>query len=229
MDEQRRVTVVIADDDELVRLGLRTLLQDEPGVAVIGEAATVAQAIALSARLIPRVVFLETKLPDGSGIHACREIVACVPEVHVIMITDRVDEAAVVAAVRAGAAGYLSKRSGAADIVRAIRVVAAGGSLLDGPTTRSLLEHIRRGGLESAKESALTRLERQVLALIAEGKTNKEIASALGVSEKTVKAHLSHAFGKLNVTRRAHAAVLFARDAAIGGDTAAPNGGVAAA
>lgn len=228
MDDQRRVTVLIADDDELVRMGFRAMLHDEPGVAVIGEAATAVQAIALAARLAPRVVFLETALPDGSGIQACREIVARVPEVHVIMITDRVDETAVVAAVRAGAVGYLSKRSGTADILRAIRVVAAGGSLLDGPTTRSLLEHIRRGGLEAARESALTRLERDVLALITEGKTNREIAAALGVSEKTVKAHLSHAFGKLNVTRRAHAAVLFTRDAGFGGDAAAPNGGLAA-
>lgn len=217
MNTDSKLTVLLVDDHELARLGLRTLLASQTGVTIVGEAATAADAVAQAARLQPAVVIIESVLPDGSGIDACREIRAQTPDTRVIVLTDQVDDETVLAAVRAGAAGYLSKRVRAQDLARAIRGVVSGETRLDPTSMNRLLERIRRDATTPAVRDilTLTTQERRVLALVAQGKTNKEIGAALGLSEKTVKNYLSRAFEKLNVSRRAQAAVLFAREGAL--------------
>jgi DNA-binding NarL/FixJ family response regulator len=224
MNGKSRFTAVLADDHELARLGLRAVLAAGTGVEVVGEAGTVAQAIAEAERTRPGVLVTELALPDGSGLDACREIRTRAPETRVVVLTEQVGDEAVLAAVRAGVAGYLSKRVPAQDLARAIHAVACGETRLDAASMAGLMDRIRRGATGAAVRDilALTAQERRVLALVAQGKTNKEIGSSLGLSEKTVKNYLSRAFEKLNVTRRAHAAVLFVRDAALHGAARRP-------
>lgn len=207
-----RVRLLIVDDHEVVRLGLRALLGSRPEFEIVGEATTVAQAIAAAGRAHPDVVIMDVRLPDGTGVEACREIKAARPQTQVVMLTSYADEEAVEASVVAGAAGYVLKGSAASDLIHAIRVAAAGGSVLDPAVTATLLDRFRR--LASGDESApdpLTPQERRVLALIAEGRTNREIGETLHISEKTVKNYVTTLLAKLQLRRRTEAAAYAAR------------------
>ncbi len=209
----RKITVLLVDDHEVVRVGLRSLLSRERGIEVVGEAGTAAEAVAQAARLRPDVIVMDVRLPDRSGVEACREIRSADPAVQIIMLTSYADEEAVLNSIMAGAAGYLLKQIRGQELVRAIESVAAGQSLLDPAVTQKVLEKVKRlaSGGPPDEMTQLSAQERKVLALVAEGKTNKEIAAALGLSDKTVKNYLSHVFEKLNLTRRAEAAAFFAR------------------
>lgn len=210
---RRKIPVLLVDDHEVVRVGLRSLLTRERGIEVVGEAANAAEAVALAARFRPDVVVMDVRLPDRSGVEACREIRSEAPEVKVIMLTSYADDEAVIASIIAGASGYLLKQIRGQDLVRAIETVASGQSLLDPAVTQKVLDRMKRlaSGHQLDEITELSAQERKVLALVAEGKTNKEIAVALGLSDKTVKNYLSHVFEKLNLSRRAEAAAFFAR------------------
>lgn len=209
----KRIAVLLVDDHEVVRVGLRALLATESGIEVVAEAGSAAEAVAKATRLQPDVVVMDIRLPDGSGVEACREIRAKAPEVQVIMLTSYADDEAVFASIMAGASGYLLKQIRGQELVRSIEAVAAGRSLLDPAVTENVLEMMKRlaSGHQVGESAQLSLQERKVLALVAEGKTNKEIAAALGLSDKTVKNYLSHVFQKLNLSRRAEAAAYFAR------------------
>lgn len=209
----KQIAVLLVDDHEVVRLGLRSLLSRGPEIEVVGEARTGAEAVALAARLRPDVVVMDIRLPDRSGVEACREIRSADPNVQIIMLTSHADEEAVFNSIIAGASGYLLKQMRGEELVRAIKTVATGQSLLDPAVTQKVLEKMKRmaTGRQPDELAQLSAQEQKVLALIAEGKTNKEVARALGLSDKTVKNYLSHVFEKLNVSRRAEAAAFFAR------------------
>jgi two-component system, NarL family, response regulator DevR len=197
------IRLLLVDDHEVVRAGLCALLGDVEGLRIAGEAGTVAQAIDQAARLRPDVVLMDLRLPDGSGLDACREILSNAPRTRILFLTSHSDEQAVVSTVLAGAAGYVLKDIGHQALVDAIRDAAAGRPILDARVTQPVISR-----LHSAE--ALSAQERRVLALVVEGKTNKEIGAAMGLSEKTVKNYLSNAFQKLGVSRRSQAAALFA-------------------
>ncbi len=207
------VRILIVDDHEVVRAGLRMLLGHRPNIAIVGEASTAAAAVAEAGRTAPDVVIMDVRLPDGSGVEACREIRSTRPATRVLILTSFADEEAVDASVMAGASGYLLKQTGGAELLHAIDVVAAGGSLLDPTVTGQLLARFRRlaGSGEGDPVASLTEQERRVLALVGEGKTNREIAAALNLSEKTVKNYVSTLLGKLHVQRRAAAAAVAAK------------------
>ncbi len=209
----KRIRVLLVDDHEVVRVGLCSLLARERGIEMVGEAGSAAEAVAQSARLRPDVVVMDVRLPDRSGVEACREIRALSPKIQVIMLTSYADDEAVLASIMAGAAGYLLKQIKGKELVRAIETVAAGQSLLDPAVTQKVLDQMKRlaSGQPPDEMTALSARERKVLALVAEGKTNKEIANALDLSDKTVKNYLSNIFSKLNLSRRAEAAAFFAR------------------
>jgi DNA-binding NarL/FixJ family response regulator len=208
-----QISVLVVDDHEVVREGLRTLLDRTPTLAVVGDAATAADAVALARRHRPDVVLLDLRLPDGSGVEVCREIRAEAPETRVLMLTSFADDEAVFASIVAGAAGYLLKQVRGHELVRAIEAVAAGQSLLDPTVTPSVLAKMKALTAGGPRDgwTALSTQEARVLELVAAGKTNKEIAAALGLSDKTVKNYLSRVFEKLHLTRRAEAAALFTR------------------
>ena len=208
-----KIRLLLVDDSEVVRAGLRALLGTEPTIEVVGDAANVAQGVAASEKLKPNVVLLDIRLPDGSGIDACRQIIKVSPETRVLMLTSVLDDAVVDDAIRAGAHGYLLKEIDGRGLVNAIRDVAAGKSTLDPAITARVMQLVKGGG-SSARDAldTLSPQERRVLALIAEGCTNKEVAARLGLSEKTVKNYLSTVFEKLHVSRRAEAAVIYAQE-----------------
>ena len=208
----RRVRLLIVDDHEIVRLGLRTLLGGRPEFEIIGEATTVAEAEAAASNTRPDVVIMDVRLPDGSGVEACREIKAAYPQTQVVMLTSYPDEDAVEASVVAGASGYLLKQTRGQDLIHAIQTAASGGSLLDAAVTAPLLKRFRR--LASGDEHTadpLTPQERRVLALIADGQTNREIGTSLHISEKTVKNYVTSLLAKLQLRRRTEAAAFAAR------------------
>ncbi len=209
----RPIRVLLVDDHEIVRLGLRTLLSLRQGLEVVGEAGSVAEAIAEAGRLAPDVVLLDVRLPDGSGVEACREILARTPATRVLFLTSYADQEAVVATIFAGAAGYVLKEIASESLLRAIRAVAAGQSILDPAVTQPVLARMQALAQQGpqSNEQGLSPQESRVLALVAEGKTNKEIAAALDLSEKTVKNYLGHIFQKLKVTRRSQAAAIYSR------------------
>jgi DNA-binding NarL/FixJ family response regulator len=198
------IRLLLVDDHEVVRAGLRALLRKSGDLEIVGEVATTADAIAAAARLVPDVVLMDLRLPDGSGIDACREILSEVAGVRVLILTSYPDEQAVLSTIMAGASGYLLKDIGHEALVRAIRDAAAGRPILDSAIARRVAQRMQKVGELSAQEQ-------RILALVVEGKTNKEIGAALGLSDKTVKNYLSNAFQKLNVTRRSQAAALFVR------------------
>lgn len=208
------VRLALADDSELVRLGLRTLLEDAPGIVLVGEAGTAAAALELCARERPDVLLLDIRLPDGTGLEVCRQLRQRLPATRVLFLTSAGDGQTVDTAIRAGAHGYLLKEVDGRGLVDAIRVVAAGRSILDPQVTARVLARARREPSSTPAVTGLAALsgqERRVLALVSQGRTNKEAAAELNLSEKTVKNYLSSAFGKLQVSRRAEAAALFAR------------------
>jgi len=198
------IRLLLVDDHEVVRAGLRALLRKSGDLEIVGEVATMADAIAAAARLVPDVVLMDLRLPDGSGIDACREILSEVAGVRVLILTSYPGEQAVLSTIMAGASGYLLKDIGHEALVRAIRDTAAGRPILDSAIARRVARRMQKVGELSAQEQ-------RILARVVEGKTNKEIGAALGLSDKTVKNYLSNAFQKLNVTRRSQAAALFVR------------------
>lgn len=209
-NENRPLRMLLVDDHEIVRAGLRTVLTGN-GMEVVGEASTVSDAIDAAQRLKPDMVLMDVRLPDGSGVEACREIRAAQPETKVLFLTAFEDEDALLATVFANADGYLLKEIGGENLVQAIRAAAHGLSVLDPASKRRVLERAQTTALPSAGNGELSAQEHRVLTLVAEGKTNKEIALAMHLSPKTVKNYLSHIFQKLQVTRRSEAAVRFVR------------------
>lgn len=205
------IRVLICDDHEVVREGLRGLIGRQEGMTVVGEAGTVAEAVEAAARAKPDVVIMDVRLPDGSGIEACRTIREARPETNVIMLTSYADDDAVFASIIAGAQGYLLKQTRGQAVVDAVRSVAAGRSLLDPDVTGKVLERVRKGRDEDPALESLTDQERKVLAGLAEGKTNREIGETLFLSEKTVKNYVSRILDKLGLSRRAEAAAYMAK------------------
>ena len=203
--------VFLLDDHDVVRAGLRALIESTDDLEVVGEAATVHDAMARIPLAKPDVAVLDVRLPDGSGIEVCRDIRSAWPEVVCIMLTSYPDDEALFAAVMAGAAGYLLKQVGSIDLVDAIRRAASGASLLDPVMTERVLERVRQGPKEDSKLAALTPQERRILDLIAQGDTNRQIAEAMFLSEKTVKNYVSNMLGKLGMERRTQAASYAAR------------------
>jgi two-component system, NarL family, response regulator DevR len=214
MTSLKRIRVVIVDDSEVVRVGLKTLLGTEPSLEVVGDAVNVASAVETCGRLTPDVALLDIRLPDGSGVDACRQILKRSPETRVLILTSVLDDTIVDEAIRAGAHGYLLKEVDGRGLVNAIRDVYAGKSILDPAVTARVLQLVKTGNTSGREAFAsLSPQEKRVLALIAEGCTNKEVGVKLGLSEKTVKNYLSTVFEKLHVSRRAEAAVIYAQEA----------------
>jgi two-component system, NarL family, response regulator DevR len=217
MTDPHPVTVLrllVVDDHEVVRQGLVALLDRREGFQVVAEAGTVAEAIEQARRHQPEIVIMDVRLPDGSGIEACREIRAEFPATRVVMLTSYPDEEAVLSAIVAGASGYLLKQIRARDLVAALEAVGRGESLLDPAVTEKVLDRIRRiatGSQEADELSQLTGQERKILLLVAEGMTNKEIAAEIFLSDKTVKNYVSSILAKLNLERRAQAAAFVAK------------------
>ena len=207
------VRVLLVDDSELVRTGLRTLLSAEDGLTIVGEAGTVAAAVQACLHTQPDVVLLDIRLPDGTGFDVCRQILKRLPDTRVLILTSVVDPTLIDEAIRAGTHGYLLKEIDARGLIKAIREVSEGKSILDPAVTARVIQLVKDGS--TATQDALAILspqERRVLAQIAEGRTNKEVASDLGLAEKTVKNYLSNVFEKLHVSRRSQAAALFVRE-----------------
>jgi DNA-binding NarL/FixJ family response regulator len=202
------IRVLIVDDHTVVRLGLRTLLSHTAGFRVVGEAQTVAEAVQLNEQTRPDVVLMDVRLPDGSGVEACRRIKADHPDTRVVMLTSYSDEEAIVGAVMAGASGYLLKQADAERLTQSIRDAAAGDSTLDPRAAGALLSQFRELSAKQAEAelAGLTDRERRMLALIAEGYTNRAIGEVLHLSEKTVRNHVSQLLRKLGFQRRSQAA-----------------------
>jgi two-component system, NarL family, response regulator DevR len=209
----RPLRLLVVDDHEVVRQGLVALLDRRAGFDVVAQAGTVAESLAAAARFEPDVVVMDVRLPDGSGIEACREIRSARPETRVVMLTSYPDEEAVLSAIIAGASGYLLKQVRGRDLVSAIESVGNGDSLLDPAVTEKVLQRVRTAASGGANDelSELTAQERKILLLVAEGKTNKEIASEVYLSDKTVKNYVSSILSKLNLQRRTQAAAFVAR------------------
>jgi DNA-binding NarL/FixJ family response regulator len=212
-DAQRPLRLLVVDDHEVVRRGLVSLLDRRAGFEVVAEAGSVAESIEAAARFEPDLVIMDVRLPDGSGIEACREIRTRRPTTRVIMLTSYPDEEAVLSAIIAGASGYLLKQVRGRDLVSALEAVGRGESLLDPAVTEKVLERVRRIATGSASDELadLTSQERKILLLVAEGKTNKEIAGEIYLSDKTVKNYVSSILTKLNLQRRAQAAAFVAK------------------
>jgi DNA-binding NarL/FixJ family response regulator len=199
---------MIVDDHEVVRLGLRGLLERQPGWEVIAEAATADESVSRALEYRPDVVVMDIRLAGGSGIEACRRIIAALPDTHVIMLTSYAEDELLFDAIAAGAAGYVLKQIGSDELVRAIDMVGRGEALLDPSLTRRVLARVREASRKEAFAAFadLTEQELRVLALIAEGKTNREIAESLYLGEGTVRNYVSNILGKLGVSNRAEAA-----------------------
>lgn len=198
--------ILIVDDHEVVRIGMAALLQRREGFQVVGEAGTAQEAIAQATKCQPDVVIMDIRLPDGSGIEACREIRALNPNIRVVMLTSYADDEALFSSMMAGAEGYVLKMIGSDALVRAVETVARGEPLLDPSISRKLMNYLRLRQEERRREEILTDQEKRILALIAEGKTNKEIAQEVFLSEKTVRNHVSSILSKLGFTNRTQAA-----------------------
>jgi DNA-binding NarL/FixJ family response regulator len=202
-----RLRVFLLDDHELVRRGVRDLLEADGDIEVVGEAATAAEALARVPALRPQVAVLDVRLPDGDGVSVCRELRSQLPDLACLMLTSFSDDDALLDAVMAGASGYVLKDIRGGDLVGAVRTVAAGGSLLDSVSTANVLARLR------AKPAAdpldvLTDQERRILDLIGEGLTNRQIGERMFLAEKTVKNYVSSLLSKLGLQRRTQAAVL---------------------
>ncbi len=206
--EPGRIRVFVLDDHEVVRSGVRGILAAEPDIEVAGEAGTVSAALARIPALRPDVAVLDVRLPDGDGIAVCREIRSAMPGTACLMLSSYGDDRALLGAIMAGAAGYVLKHAAASDLVGAIRVVAAGQSMLDPQATQRVLQRLR--GLLDPMAS-LSDQERRVLALVAEGLTNRQIAGRMFLAEKTVKNYVSAVLAKLGMQRRSQAAAYAAR------------------
>jgi DNA-binding NarL/FixJ family response regulator len=205
------VRVFLLDDHEVVRRGVADLLEAEEDIHVVGEAGTAEEALGRILATSPDVCVLDVRLPDGSGVEVCRDVREKRPEIACLMLTSFSDDEALLEAVLAGAAGYLLKQVRGSDLVDAVRRVATGQSLLDPAVTATVLRRLREGSADDQRLSGLTEQERKVLALLAEGRTNRQIADTLYLAEKTVKNYVSNVLAKLGMSRRTEAAVWAAR------------------
>ncbi|HEX2319069.1 MAG TPA: response regulator transcription factor [Streptosporangiaceae bacterium] len=205
------ITVFLVDDHEIVRRGVRDLLEAEPDITVVGEAGTAASALARIPALNPDVAVLDVRLPDGDGVSVCRDIRSRLPEVACLMLTSFGDDEALFDAIMAGAAGYVLKQIRGTDLVGAVRTVAAGRSLLDPEAASRVMARMRDQSRRSDPLAALTGQERKILELIGEGLTNRQIGERLFLAEKTVKNYVSALFAKLGMERRTQAAAYAAR------------------
>ena len=205
------IRVFLLDDHEVVREGLRSLLESEGDVEIVGESGTAAEATARIPALRPDVAVLDARLPDGSGIDVCRDVRSVDPAIKALILTSYDDDEALFAAILAGAAGYLLKQVGGNDLLDAVRRVAGGQSLIDPSLTARVLDRLRNGPAEHQELATLTEQERKILMLIAEGLTNRQIGERLFLAEKTVKNYVSSILSKLGLERRTQAAVLAAK------------------
>jgi DNA-binding NarL/FixJ family response regulator len=205
--DRGQVRVFLLDDHEVVRRGVRQLLEDSGEIVVVGEAGTAAEALARIPPTRPDVAVLDVRLPDGDGVEVCREVRSLHPEIKCLMLTSFSDDEALFQAIMAGASGYLLKQIKGPDIVDAIQRVAAGQSLLDPAVTTRVLERLRNPPAEDDRLATLTDQERRVLELIAEGLTNRQIGEQLHLAEKTIKNYVSNLLSKLGMERRTQAAV----------------------
>jgi DNA-binding NarL/FixJ family response regulator len=203
--------VFLLDDHEIVRRGVHDLLEAEPDITVIGEAATAESALARIPALKPDVAVLDVRLPDGNGVTVCREIRSKMPDVACLMLTSYGDDEALFDAIMAGAAGYVLKQIRGTDLVGAVRTIASGQSLLDPEAASRVMQRMRDQAQRSDPLAGLTEQERRILELIGEGLTNRQIGERLFLAEKTVKNYVSALFAKLGMERRAQAAAYAAR------------------
>ncbi len=217
--EARPLRLLVVDDHEVVRQGLVSLLERREHFQVVAEAGTAAEAVEMARKFEPDLVVMDVRLPDGSGIEACREIRAEFPNTKVVILTSYPDEEAVLSAIIAGASGYLLKQIRGRDLISSLESVVRGDSLLDPAVTEKVLDRVRRiaTGTYTDEMAQLTQQEQKILLLVAEGKTNKEIAQEVFLSDKTVKNYVSSILSKLNLERRAQAAAFVARHRLKGG------------
>jgi two-component system, NarL family, response regulator DevR len=205
------IRVFLLDDHEVVRRGVRELLESDGGFEVVGEASTAEQALVRVPPTRPDVAVLDVRLPDGNGVEVCRDIRSAHPEIACVMLTSFADDEALFDAIMAGAAGYVLKQIRGTDLLDAIRTVAAGGSLLDPAVTARVLERIRHPNQDDDRLSTLSDQEKRILELIGEGLTNRQIGERIHLAEKTVKNYVSNLLTKLGMDRRTEAAALSAR------------------
>ena len=205
------VRVFLLDDHQVVREGVRRLLESDPDVEVVGEAATAAEALSAIEAARPDVAVLDVRLPDGDGIEVCREVRSTHPEVACLILTSYADDEALAEAIIAGANGYVLKQIQGPELLTSVRAVAAGHSLIDRDTAHRVLEDLHRVRVEEEGANRLTNRERQILDMIAAGKTNREMGAELFLSDKTVKNYVSNLLGKLGMARRSEAAAYAAR------------------
>jgi DNA-binding NarL/FixJ family response regulator len=206
-----KIRVFLLDDHEVVRRGVRELLESDGDVEVVGEASTAAEAMARVPAVRPDVAVLDVRLPDGDGVTVCRDLRSQLPELACLMLTSFADDEALFDSIMAGAAGYVLKQVRGADILGAVRTVAAGGSLLDSRTTARVMERLRNEGTASDPLAGLSEQERRILDLIGEGLTNRQIGERMFLAEKTVKNYVSNLLAKLGMERRTQAAAFVAR------------------
>ncbi|MFI7117404.1 response regulator [Amycolatopsis sp. NPDC049868] len=200
--------VFLVDDHEIVRRGLADLLGSEPDIEIAGEAASVSEALARIPKSDADIAVLDVRLPDGTGIELCRDLLSTEPDLRCLMLTSYADDEALLTAIMAGASGFVLKQVLGNDLVSAIRTIASGGSLLDSRTTAALMNRIRRERDQNDATAALSEQERTVFELIGEGLTNREIGERMFLAEKTVKNYVSRILAKLGMQRRTQAAVL---------------------
>jgi len=205
------IRVFLLDDHEIVRRGVRDLLESAGDIEVVGEAGTAEEALGRIQATGPDVAVLDVRSPDGNGVEVCREIRSRRPEIQCLMLTSFSDDEALFDAIMAGAAGYVLKQIRSSDLIEAIRKVAAGESLLDPRSTQKVLERLRDGEEQDERLKHLTDQERRILALLADGLTNRQIADAMFLAEKTVKNYVSNLLTKMGMARRTEAAVYAAR------------------
>ncbi len=208
---KQQIRLLLVDDHAVVRVGLRTVLHNRHGIIVVGEAGTKAAALRAAKRLLPDIILMDVRLPDGSGVEACRDILARHPTTRVIFLTSYADDESSLAAVLAGAQGYVLKDIDSTRLIRSICAVSKGRSILDPTLTQRALDWIRVRPIQAGpvQGKSLSPQEERVLALVAEGLTNKEIGIAMQLSDKTVKNYLANVFQKLHISRRAQAATFF--------------------
>jgi DNA-binding NarL/FixJ family response regulator len=207
------IRLLLVDDHEVFLMGLHTLFSRVPSIHIVGEARTAATALSEARRLTPDVVLMDLRLPDGTGVEVCREIRVACPHAHVVFLSSYQDDEALLAATFAGANGYLLKQIDSDALIRAVETVARGESIVDAHMTAAVLDRLRTlsASPDKGAPAVLSPQQKRVLALLADGHTNKEIAQALGLTDKTVANYVRHLFQKIHVTRRAQATAYFLR------------------